>query len=201
MIHEPTWELYKDLLRLHIKAYKRISATRAIAALENAELPDLCDTVYALRQAAELSKRITKLAEDAAKSIERMSVMQWVKDNMNNLGKAEPVRGTVSIGTPTTGVSMTFPSKDSDDYRKFMGYFGFKGDLVDFGLASLHWPRTMEHINERIRAGKPMPPGLENVKKSATFVFKPLRRRGQQLRDRAVAEMLRDGEEIELVED
>ena len=152
---------------LYQKLYTELH-TMKLALVENPRLhslEELVDIGWSMKQCEklldELRKRYVEIRE---KTIETIVCARWVDDNQNTIGKAQPIRGELTTGTPNIGEMHTTPKSGTPEFLDLMHELGVpQGNESMFRL---HWPTLVKLVTERKAQGKPIPKVLADVDKT-----------------------------------
>lgn len=159
-MHPKAIEAFKIVKKAHNEAYALISdlpdETKSCA-----NLCELVDTAYAMKQIVLLVKDIENEAKRLEETAIQIACALWAMTSTTG----EPIRTEYCTGSPDIKQMASIPNRNRNPelYEKFMDSLGVPRDLwAGEGEAFRpHWPGLVEYISERQRTGKPLPEGVD----------------------------------------
>jgi hypothetical protein len=159
-MHKHFQFLFAGISKFHSETFKHIKAAEHIVT-NTADLQELADAVYVLRELEELiddaRKQIARLKDVA----ENRACVIWVSGQ-----DAKPIRTPYCTATP----KMTFHhpeikrKNDPEAYDALMASMGVPKEIAEKELLRTHWPTFSGYLGDLAAEGKPFPAGIDPAK-------------------------------------
>lgn len=120
------------------------------------------DAAYAFRETHKLIDDVRKRLEDLRKLSEKMACVIAAATF-----DADTIRTDYCSATPDVKPIASVPSRSRqpEEYAKLMSWLGVPEGLWstndDHAPIKPHWPGVMEMLDREMRAGRPLPPGID----------------------------------------
>ena len=130
---------------------------------EATNLEDLADTIYTLRESQKFFEWMKKEVGKTLTLAERLCCLAWVRRNV-----AENIKTKHCVAMPDIKQGPRIPREGSPEYEELLQFYG-----VPSGTPFRpHWPALRDRITEDIKAGRPVPKGIDPSAMIPSYVVK-----------------------------
>jgi len=155
-------ELYAKTRQMHAE-FCMLQPDIEKSLSEATNLEDLADTIYTLRESQKFFEWMKKEVGKTLTLAERLCCLAWVRRNV-----AENIKTKHCIAMPDIKQGPRIPREGSPEYEELLQFYG-----VPSGTPFRpHWPALRDRIAEDIKAGRPVPKGIDPNAMTPSYVVK-----------------------------
>jgi len=164
----------KDLLErvrvFHNVIYEKCLHGKQDLIKDSPSVEHICEVAFYFQEMAKLCKDLQVECDKLSGLAQKIACIKFMH--------SDPDKSTIEcedfFAEPDVKMSANIPSRtaDPEGYAALLKWMGVPEELRNQGSLRVHWPEFKEILTERIKGGKPLPPGITPEKTHAHYHLK-----------------------------
>lgn len=143
--------------------------------MQKETVPQLVDCGFACRELGAIFQSLKVSFESRQHTISRMLAARVAQKQL--MGETPVLRGELASASPDVDVKPKLPKSDSEDHKLLMKHLGVSDELIENDTLRPSWTTLQKIVKDKLAAGEPLPPGIQNTYTDATVVYRRLRKK------------------------